>query len=290
MWLVVGANSQLGKCLIKELTSLNIKFHSATKQQLDITDAIAVEEILQQNKYSIVVNCAAWTAVDEAEDRVLDAMRVNCDGPQNLARSARRTNARLIHISTDYVFRGNATSPYEIDSPTDPINQYGKTKQSGESAVQMIGEGEFPIIRTAWLYSMYGKNFAKTMTARALKGLPVNVVDDQVGQPTLANDLANLIIEVATLRHGPEIVHGTNSGTATWYEFAKSIYELNKADPSLVSPVGTEYFPTKAERPKYSVLGHSDYATSGLTKLRHWHDALASEIDEIGKQVILEIK
>lgn len=290
MWLVVGANGQLGRCLTDSLVAAGIEFEATSSQDLDITNSKQVKDFFQRTKYSTVINCAAWTAVDDAEDHITDALRVNYEGPKNLATAALNAQARLIHVSTDYVFSGDATEPYEVDTPTNPLNAYGRTKQMGDSAVLTIGSGQFPIIRTAWLYSRYGKNFAKTMSTRAVQGLPVRVVNDQFGQPTSATDLSTLILEIAKSLNPPSIVHGTNSGIATWYDFAREIYSLIGAQSQLVTPVTSAEFPTRASRPSYSVLGHRAFQSNGLQEMRDWKLALQSEIMAIKETVLKDLQ
>jgi dTDP-4-dehydrorhamnose reductase len=290
MWLIVGANGQLGRCLQDVLLQQSIDFVAATHQDLDIADAHAVSHFFTSHSFNTIVNCAAWTAVDDAEDHEVEALRINFEGPQNLATSAANTNARLIHISTDYVFSGDGNTPYTTKTHTAPLNAYGRTKLMGDEAVLRIGEGHFPVIRTAWLYSRYGKNFAKTMAARAIQGLPVRVVDDQFGQPTMAGDLARFIVSVTNADTSPPIIHGTNSGQATWFNFAQEIYELLGADASLVSPVNSAEFPTKAKRPSYSVLDHTELIGSSIDEMREWLPALRDEIPHIKQHVSSEMK
>lgn len=290
MWLIVGANGQLGRCLQDVLLQQSIDFVAATHQDLDIADAHAVSHFFTSHSFNTIINCAAWTAVDDAEDHEVEALRINFEGPKNLATSAANTNARLIHISTDYVFSGDGNTPYTTKTPTVPLNAYGRTKLMGDEAVLRIGKGHFPVIRTAWLYSRYGKNFAKTMAARAIQGLPVRVVDDQIGQPTMAADLARFIVSVTNADTSPPIIHGTNSGQATWFNFAQAIYEILGADASLVSPVTSAEFPTKAKRPSYSVLDHTELIGSSITEMREWLPALRDEIPHIMQHVTSEMK
>ena len=290
MWLIVGGNGQLGRSLTDVLVDSNQEFVATSHSDLDITDTKQVNEFFSGRSFSVVINCAAWTAVDDAEDHIADALRVNYEGPRNLANAAIATESRLIHISTDYVFAGDATEPYEIDTPPNPLNAYGRTKQMGDSTVLTIGSGQFPIVRTAWLYSKYGRNFAKTMTNRALQGQSVQVVNDQLGQPTSAADLAHLIVEIARHPSPPSIVHGTNSGQASWFEFAKQIYQFLDVNPDLVTSVTSEAFLTKAPRPRYSVLGHAAFHRNGLTEMRDWKSALSSEIGNIRHEIEREIQ
>lgn len=290
MWLIVGANGQLGRCLQDVLVEKNIEFIAASHSDLNIANEKGVSEFMNQNSFTTIVNCAAWTAVDDAEDHEADALTVNYAGPKNLATAALNNGARLIHISTDYVFQGDATTPYTVTTPTSPLNAYGRTKLQGDEAVLEIGSGSFPVIRTAWLYSRYGKNFAKTMATRAIQGLPVRVVNDQLGQPTMARDLAQFITQVASQTEVPPVLHGTNSGQATWFEFAREIYSLLAADTTLVSPVSSSEFPTKAKRPSYSVLDHSELEATSIREMRVWQSALAEEISDIRESVVREMQ
>jgi dTDP-4-dehydrorhamnose reductase len=189
--------------------------------------------------------------------------------------------ARLVHISTDYVFDGQANMPYTVTSRTEPMNAYGRTKLAGENAIREFQNGNSCIVRTAWLYSEHGKNFAKTMTVRALRGEVVGVVDDQFGQPTSAHDVAQLILDISQLKKMPPIAHGTNAGQATWFHFAQEIYSQLGADPALVSPVDTSAFPTVARRPAYSVLDHSDFPAWGMRPMQNWLSGLSESIERI---------
>jgi dTDP-4-dehydrorhamnose reductase len=281
MWLVVGADGQLGRCMTELLEEKSTSYIALGHHQLDITDAVAVDRALEDLKPTIVLNAAAWTAVDEAEEHEADALRVNAHGPANLASSSALISARLIHISTDYVFDGQAKVPYTVTSPTEPMNAYGRTKSAGEKAIRESRNGDNCIIRTAWLYSEYGKNFAKIMTVRALRGETVRVVDDQIGQPTSSHDVAQLIFDISQLKKMPPIAHGTNAGQATWFQFAQEIYSQLGADPALVSPVDTSAFPTLAKRPAYSVLDHSDFPAWGLRPMQDWLSGLSESIERI---------
>lgn len=290
MWLIVGASGQLGSCLQDVLIEKDIDFIAASHSDLDIANQNNVSRFVDKYSLTNIVNCAAWTSVDDAEDNESQALLVNYEGPRNLAYAALNAGARLIHISTDYVFQGDAQSPYKTTTSTSPLNAYGRTKLKGDEAVLQIGSGSFPVIRTAWLYSRYGRNFAKTMATRAIQGLPVRVVNDQQGQPTMAKDLARFITEVASQKDVPPILHGTNSGQATWFEFAKEIYSQLAVDTSLVSPVPSSDFPTKAKRPSFSVLDHSELEGTSLSEMREWREALAEEISEIKNSVVRELQ
>ena len=281
MWLVVGANGQLGRCMTELLEVKATAYVAMDHRQLDITDSALVRNVLEEYKPTIVLNAAAWTAVDDAEEHEADALRVNAHGPANLALSSSRISARLIHISTDYVFNGQASTPYTVNSPTEPMNAYGRTKLAGEKVVLESLDRNNCVVRTAWLYSEHGKNFAKTMAVRALRGEPVRVINDQLGQPTSAHDVGQLIWSISQLEKMPSIVHGTNAGQATWFQFAQEIYTQLGADPALVSPVDSSAFPTIAKRPAYSVLDHADFTSWGLRPMQNWKKGLTDSIKRI---------
>lgn len=281
MWLVVGAHGQLGRCMTELLDSKSIDYIAAGHQQIDITNSDSVTEAFERYRPKLVLNAAAWTAVDEAEKYEDAALQTNAGGPSNLAISSSLMGARLIHISTDYVFSGQSNEPYTVGSLTEPGNAYGRTKLAGEKAVLEIGNGRNCVVRTAWLYSEYGKNFAKTMANRAFSAQPVQVVNDQVGQPTSAHDLAQLIYEISQLNDMPPIVHGTNSGQTSWFGFAQEIYSQIGADPELVCPVDSSAFPTATKRPAYSVLAHNDFESWGLAPIQNWKTGLSEVIERI---------
>ena len=215
MWLILGANGQLGKSLQTVLTTNDISFTAIDRQTLDITDRDACSKLFNSLSPEVVVNCAAWTAVDLAEDNETEAFRINCDATRNIAIAAREIHAINVHISTDYVFSGVADTPYDVDSPTAPVSVYGNSKLCGEVAISEEYPDRSYIVRTAWLYSPHGGNFVKTMIRKARSASAVRVVCDQLGQPTLAADLAQHIVDLV-ISHAPfGIFHGTNSGVAS---------------------------------------------------------------------------
>ncbi len=281
MWLVVGAGGQLGRSLTKALTDAGMGNTAVTRSECDITSRSSIDAVLERVRPTIVVNTAAWTAVDAAEDNPDEAALINETGARTLADACRASGSRLVHISTDYVFDGSADSPIPEDATCSPRTVYGRTKRAGEIAVlEELGD-MCCVIRTAWLYSEYGSNFAKTMMRRALTGTPVSVVDDQIGQPTSAHDLARHVINLMTSGAPHGIYHGTNSGRASWHEFAQSIYTLADADISLVSATDSSNYPTRATRPRYSVLSHARTLANGIEGMRPWRDALAGSIDAV---------
>ena len=285
MWVVIGAAGQLGRSLSTALTDAEIAHVSLTRDDCDISSAAVVQDVMTRLKPTTVVNAAAWTAVDAAEDHPEEAGRINEIGARNVAVACHRTGAQLVHISTDYVFDGKAVAPIAEDAVCAPRTVYGRTKRAGELAVmEALGEMSY-VVRTAWLYSEHGYNFAKTMMRRAISGSAVNVVNDQVGQPTNAHDLATHIIDLVTQRAPHGIYHGTNSGSATWYEFARKIYAIAGADEGLVSATDSTSYPAKAERPGYSVLAHNRTELHGVPEMRPWESALLASAAAIRNSV-----
>ncbi|MEU0406641.1 dTDP-4-dehydrorhamnose reductase [Streptomyces griseorubiginosus] len=282
-WLVTGAGGMLGQDVLARLAQSGERFVALDRKALDLTDADAVSAALEEHRPAVVVNCAAWTAVDDAESREDEALAINGDGPRHLAEACARTGAVLLHVSTDYVFAGDAQEPYAEDAPTAPRSAYGRTKLAGEKAVLATERGY--VVRTAWLYGTGGPNFVKTMIK--LEGIKdtLDVVDDQRGQPTWSADLAGLLVELglgALAGTAPAgVYHGTNSGETTWHGFTQEIFRLLGADPDRVRPTTSEAFVRPAPRPAYSVLGHGRFAEAGIEPLRDWRTALTEAFPEI---------
>ena len=290
MWLILGGEGQLGLSFQLILSQANIPYQAVGRDTLDISNLEACVRVINEIQPQIVVNCAAWTAVDLAEDNEEEAFNINCTGSRNVAIACREANSILVHISTDYVFSGVSDKPYETDSPTAPTSVYGKSKLCGELAIlEELPEHSF-IFRTAWLYSQFGGNFVKTMVRKALSNSPVRVVADQIGQPTVATDLAQHIVDVIASNAPGGIFHGTNSGQATWYELTQQIYTLLNVDTSLVSPVSTSEYPTRAIRPQYSVLSHAHTVAVGVREMTNWFTALSNSLPVIAQQILEEEK
>ena len=281
-WLITGASGQLGLALQEELTQRGIDFVGTTSSELEITKPSIVNQIVDLNKPSVIINAAAWTDVDGAESNESVTYSVNALGPQNLANAASKAGARLVQISTDYVFSGDASTPWSEKAPHNPQSVYGSTKSEGENFVLSTLPSNSYVLRTAWLYSPIGKNFAKTMTDLALnqKG-EVRVVNDQIGQPTFAVDLAKQIVELVLSKAPAGIYHGTNSGQATWFEFAQAIFSIAGGDVSRVIPVSTTEFPRPAKRPAYSVLSHDAWTDTSVPAMRNWKIALEEAMPAI---------
>jgi dTDP-4-dehydrorhamnose reductase len=246
---------------------------------LDITDRAAVSAAFAATRPDVVINAAAYTAVDQAESDEQRAYAVNATGPALLAAEAARHNARLLHVSTDYVFDGEAEQPYDVDDSTAPRSAYGRTKLAGEHAVRELAPELGYVIRTAWVYGATGANFVKTMVRLQGSHDTVSVVDDQHGSPTWSADLAHGLVELAESTAPPAIYHCTNAGETTWYGFTRAIFDELGADPGRVLPTTTDKFPRPAPRPAYSVLSARSWTAAGLTPLRDWRDALAEAFD-----------
>ena len=281
-WLITGGLGQLGIAISEELDKHGIAFDAWSSKDLDITQSSRVSEAIEKLSPTMIINCAAWTDVDGADNREIEASRVNSDGPENLASAAKLCNSKLIHISTDYVFSGVSHSPWQITDAIKPQSAYGRTKAQGESRVLANYPENSFIVRTAWLYGPWGKNFAKIMTRLAIKGEgEVRVVNDQVGQPTSATDLAKQLVELGLSTSPAGIYHGTNSGQATWFEFAQEIFKIAGADVGRVKPVSSSEYPRPAKRPSYSVLSHDAWASTSVEPLRDWRIALADAMPAI---------
>ena len=249
---------------------------------IDITSADSVAAALGSSEPDVVVNAAAYTAVDAAEGHEDVAFSVNGEGPRVLAEAiATRPDVRLVHISTDYVFAGDATEPYPEDARPAPRSAYGRTKLAGEVAVRDTLPDRGFVVRTAWLYGAHGANFVKTMLALEATRPAISVVDDQRGQPTWSRDLAHQIVTLIEAGAPAGIYHGTSSGETTWFGFTREIYRLIGADPGRVHATTTDAFPRPAPRPAYSVLGHARWADVGLAPIRDWSTALAAALPSI---------
>ncbi|MFF9199570.1 dTDP-4-dehydrorhamnose reductase [Streptomyces sp. NPDC014779] len=279
-WLVTGAAGMLGRDLAEVLAGAGAEVTALTRAELDVTDAGAVEAAVAG--HDVVVNAAAWTDVDGAETEEAAATRINGDGPRALAAACAATGAVLLQVSTDYVFPGDATAPYRHDSPTSPVNAYGRGKLAGERAVLELLPERGYVVRTAWLYGAHGRNFVATMLDLAARRETVDVVDDQRGQPTWTRALARQLRDLgaaAVKGAAPAgVYHGTASGTATWYDLARGAFELTGLDPERVRPTTSERFVRPARRPSYSVLAHERWADAGVAAQPHWREQLSEAL------------
>jgi dTDP-4-dehydrorhamnose reductase len=272
--LVTGANGQLGKelqAIASEFAVFDFVF--LTREELTIDDAESVNAVFDKHVPQYCINCAAYTAVDKAETDRDNAFAVNADGPANLSAAAKKYNTRFIHISTDYVFNGQASAPYVTDAPTDPQGVYGESKLAGETSA-VANNDQSLIIRTSWVYSQFGKNFVKTMLRLMNEKPEIGVVSDQVGSPTYAADLAGAILEIITSGNWhPGIYHYSNSGIISWFQFAEAIKELSGSN-CIVNPIPTTAYPTPAKRPSYSAMDLSKITTVYGVEPPAWKDSL----------------
>lgn len=280
-WLILGGNGQLGRSFDEVLTASGIDHVNLGSADCDITDAGAIKLALDTHRPGVIVNCAAWTAVDAAETNEEAAHKINCFGAESVARASHATGAVLVHVSTDYVFRGIKMDPYDEDDATDPVSAYGRSKLCGEEAVRREHPNGSYVVRTAWLYGPHGGNFAKTMLRRALAGTAVRVVNDQQGQPTLSTDLAQHVLDLVVSDAPYGTYHSTNSGSTTWFGFAQMIYRLVGSDTNLVTPVPSTEYPTTATRPANSVLGHARTLAARVAEMRPWDVALVAGFADI---------
>ena len=286
--LITGANGQLGhemRNVLADDRRFNAVFTDVAGEDiatLDITDEQAVEQIMAANAIDIIVNCAAYTAVDAAEENEPLAARLNADAVGILARVAKRHGAHMVHVSTDYVFDGQGCIPYTEDMATNPQSAYGRTKLEGERQLQQALGDDAVIMRTAWLYSPYGKNFVKTMLTLGKDKPALKVVFDQVGTPTCARDLARAIVTVMTADqwHGG-IYHYSNEGVISWYDFTLAIHRLTGITTCDVQPCHSDEFPAKAHRPAYSVLDKSKFKTTFGVTVPYWLDSLEATINQL---------
>lgn len=277
-WVVTGAAGMLGRDVLARLAEAGPPATALTRAELDVTDGEAVRELIGRLRPAVVVNCAAFTAVDVAETEEDAARLVNADAARHLAAACAETGAVMLHVSTDYVFDGAGESPYAEDAPTAPRSAYGRTKLAGELAVRELLPERGYVVRTAWLYGAGGPNFVRTMLGLEATRDTVSVVDDQRGQPTWTVDLADRLVRLGLAaldgRAPAGVYHGTSSGETTWYGFTREIFRLAGADPDRVQPTTTDRFPRPAPRPAYSVLGHARWAEAGVPPVRDWREAL----------------
>ena len=278
--LVTGVKGQLGHDVMDELALRGIEGFGVDVEEMDITDRTACETVISQEKPDAVIHCAAYTAVDAAEDNLELCRKINAEGTRNIARVCKAMDIKMMYISTDYVFNGQGERPWEPDDHREPLNVYGLTKYEGEIAVEQNVE-KFFIVRIAWVFGTNGKNFIKTMLRLGKERGAVSVVDDQIGSPTYTYDLAKLLVEmIQTDRYGR--YHATNEGLCSWYEFACEIFRQAGMDVK-VSPVDSSSFPTKAKRPLNSRMSKEKLTEKGFCRLPSWQDALGRYLEELKK-------
>ncbi|MFO7244823.1 MAG: dTDP-4-dehydrorhamnose reductase [Actinomycetes bacterium] len=265
-WVITGAGGMLATDLLDALRARGAAVSALSRAELDITDADAARTAIAPE--SVVVNCAAYTAVDAAEDDREAAEQANAVGPGVLARACAERGARLVHISTDYVFDGAATTPYPEDAPLAPQGVYGATKAAGEEAVRASGADAL-IVRTAWLYGAHGRCFPKTIARAGRERGALTVVSDQIGQPTWTRDVAGFVIALIEAKAPAGTYHGTSSGQASWFEFAREVC-ASAGLGDIVAPVSSSEYPQRAPRPAWSVLGHAANEAVGVPSIGHW--------------------
>lgn len=277
--LVTGSNGQLGseiKDLVNDFKSF--KFFFKDLPELDICNSLELDKFVKDHKINAIINCAAYTAVDKAEDDSIVANKVNAEGVKNLVKVLRKVDGKLIHISTDYVFNGESFVPYKESDLVNPIGVYGDTKRDGELSV-IDSDIDGIVIRTSWLYSSYGNNFVKTMLRLGEERKELGVIFDQVGTPTYARDLAKACLDIfekqknSSLTSNGNVYHFSNEGVASWYDFAKEIMLLGDINCK-VNPIETKDYPTAAKRPHYSVLNKSNIKNDFNIKIPYWKDSL----------------
>lgn len=284
--LVTGANGQLGRDVVLLLEKEGHSVLACDRDQMDITNQAQCNDVISSYHPEAVIHCAAYTAVDAAETDIDGAYKVNAVGTRNVAVAAERAGAKLIYISTDYVFDGNSSNPYQEYDNTNPQSVYGKSKRAGELMVQSLSSKWF-VVRTSWVYGLYGNNFVKTMLKLGQEKPKLQVVHDQKGSPTFTVDLAGFILELMqTEMYG--VYHASNSGTCTWYEFTEAIFaEARNVDgftiQAKLEPCTTEQFPRPAPRPRNSVMDHLSIRTNGLTDIRPWREGLREFISLLSK-------
>lgn len=268
-WIVAGALGMLGQDVSEVAEAAGHEVIRVDRAEMDITDPDQVASTIVAA--DVIVNCAAWTAVDAAETAEPQAFWINAVGPATLARAAAEEGARLVQVSTDYVFDGTATTPYAADAPVRPQSAYGRTKGAGEWAVAASG-GDHLVVRTAWLYGANGPCFPATVRRILRERGGIDVVDDQVGQPTWTMDLARLILDLVENGAPAGTYHGTSGGSTSWYGFAREIARSSGFDPDVVRPTTSESFVRPAPRPAYSVLDHATVAGAGAKPIGDWLD------------------
>ena len=275
--LVTGVKGQLGYDVMNELAGRGHEGIGVDIQEMDITDAASVEKVITEAAPDAVIHCAAYTAVDAAEDNVDLCRRVNAGGTENIARVCKALNCKMMYISTDYVFNGQGTRPWEPDDKREPLNVYGQTKYEGELAVETLEK--FFLVRIAWVFGVNGKNFIKTMLNLGKTRDHLTVVADQIGSPTYTYDLARLLVDmIDTDKYGR--YHATNEGLCSWYEFACEIFKQAGMNVT-VSPVTSDQYPAKAKRPMNSRMDKSKLDEMGFKRLPSWQDALGRYLKEI---------
>ena len=285
--LLLGGSGVLGSEVLYRLQLIDVDYVAPPSSDLDIRDKLKLQNFVREFKPNWIINCTAWTNVDAAEDSFQAALELNEGAVRNIVEAAREFNSKIVHISTDYVFDGTSSEPYDENNQVKPLNKYGESKLRGENVlIDSIPTMSF-IIRTSWLYGKSGKNFVKTISAKALRNESSQVVDDQIGSPTSARDLANAIISLIGNPPKPGIYNYSNLGICSWFELARTIYTKIGADPNLVKPISSSSLSLKAKRPKYSLLSKAKWESTGLFEIPDWEISLDSILPEILTEIQL---
>ena len=278
--LLLGGSGILGSEVLHLLQNEDLDYVAPTSRDLDITNKDQLLKFISEFKPAWIVNCAAWTIVDGAESSFEEARQLNVVTVENLGIAADLFECKVIHISTDYVFDGESSEPYLETSPVHPLNKYGESKLQGERSLLAVLPSAY-VVRTSWLYGILGKNFVKTIAGKALRSEEVRVVDDQVGSPTSARDLATGILSILKNRPEPGIYNYSNRGSCSWFELAQRIYETVGADKGLVHPISSASLSFIAKRPKFSLLSKEKWISAGLSEVPNWEDSLELLLPEI---------
>lgn len=283
--LVTGASGQLGSEIQEESVNYpQYQFVFATKSQLDITNFSLVEQFIITNKISVIINCAAYTQVDKAEEEMENATKINFLAVENLGKLAAKLQLKLIHISTDYVFDGTSAKPYKENDTINPKNTYGITKNKGEQALLNLNAANVFIVRTSWLYSSFGQNFVKTILRISKEKKNISVVSDQIGSPTYANDLANFVLKYLIPHNSSktEIFHYSNQGKCSWFEFASEIVKLSGSSCK-VQPISSAEYKSKAYRPPFSLLSLNYTTHTFKITIPTWQNGLANCLEKLNR-------
>lgn len=277
--LVTGAKGQLGSDVMNELTKRGIESIGVDVEEMDITDASACDKVIKEAGPDAIIHCAAYTAVDAAEDHAELCQRINGEGTRNIARVCKELDIKMMYISTDYVFNGEGEEPWMPDDERQPLNVYGQAKYEGELAIEQLLEKYF-IVRIAWVFGLRGKNFVTTMLRLGRENGAVSVVDDQIGSPTYTYDLSRLLVDmIQSNQYGR--YHATNEGLCSWYEFALEIFKQAGMTGVKVTPVDSSRFPAKAKRPSNSRISKDKLEENGFCRLPVWQDALSRYLKAI---------
>lgn len=279
--LILGGSGMLGSSLIAECIVTKLPFEAPSSTSLDITNKKDLQSYISSHKPIAVVNCAAWTDVENSEIEFPRALKLNADAVFNIAIAAKSVGVPVVHISTDYVFDGTKKEPYSEHDLTNPINSYGASKLQGERILMDVYPENSYVIRTSWLYAATGKNFVKSILKKALAHQKIQVIQDQIGSPTNSRDLAQGIIALLNTKLEAGVYHFSNAGKISWYEFATKIYNLAGTDVGLVEPIAAHSYPSKVKRPDYSVLATEKWEKAEITQILQWEDSLTKVFPKV---------